>query len=338
MRAADVLAEAAADRSSGARVIASRAADGIALLAEEHGDPDELAPEFLKAARVLMVNQGMIGSLWNLINDCLIAADEAEGPELAADAVAGAAQSFRTRAKRAIPALIHELAPIVPQDARITTTSASATLEEAFVAMAGAGKLRQLYCTRSLPGGEGVDMAERLRDHGLRVTVIDDACLTNAVADSDLVLFGADSMGPDFLVNKVGTRQLALVARAFGIDTYVVAENAKVVPPMISDVIYARLDRGAATGRFEAVPWREIRGWVSEDGLVSARSVDVIASRVELHLRVEDLARDLVESLRLKSDLDDPATLVGYDSLARAHHSAEAVALDDLFAQDLGTE
>jgi translation initiation factor 2B subunit (eIF-2B alpha/beta/delta family) len=85
----------------------------------------------------------------------------------------------------------------------------------------------------SRPAREGVDVAAELADAGLDVTLTTDAGLASALADSApaTVLVGADAVLADgSVVNKVGTRGLALAAAREGVPVYVVAASDKVRP------------------------------------------------------------------------------------------------------------
>ena len=118
---------------------------------------------------------------------------------------------------------------------RVLTISWSGVVEQAL----RRGQPSQVDCLRSEPGGEGAEMAARL---GGRIR--EDADLAGAVATSDLGLTGADAVGPDSFVNKVGTAALC-----------------RALPTVLLDIPEKRLDAvafaecAAAAGEvFECVP------------------------------------------------------------------------------------
>lgn len=82
----------------------------------------------------------------------------------------------------------------------------------------------------SRPLCEGVAMAQRLAAAGLHVTVITDAQAGVFVEEADLVLLGADAVTPAGVVNKVGSRLLALAAKAAGVPVVAVTDSLKVSP------------------------------------------------------------------------------------------------------------
>jgi translation initiation factor 2B subunit (eIF-2B alpha/beta/delta family) len=104
----------------------------------------------------------------------------------------------------------------------------------------------------SRPGGEGVELARRLRSAGVRVTLTPDLAAHLHLGPEAALVFGADTVGRDgCIVNKVGTRLLATAARAAGAATLAVFEPYKVHP-----------SRGC--GEIPIERWTiEVRGWGS---------------------------------------------------------------------------
>lgn len=293
MRAPELIDAAATDRKSGSSAIVLTAAAGLAALAQESPEPDEFAPAFLEAARVLLVHQPAMAALWRLVNDCLIEADAAESHEFASDAVAATARSVASRTKRHNDRMIHEFAALAPDRGVIVTTSASTTLEAAFVALGKAGRIQTVYCCEARPGSEGAELAKRLRALRIRAEAIPDAAAAVAVDCADLVVVGADAVTPEGAVNKVGTRPLAAVAEQAGKRAVVVAATAKLVPNTITEVIERRIVADPSRAAFEQVRWRGLGGWLSEDGLATPTTVPALAREVHLHERLVVLAHEL---------------------------------------------
>ncbi|MFB6096854.1 MAG: NUDIX domain-containing protein [Haloferacaceae archaeon] len=114
----------------------------------------------------------------------------------------------------------------------VATLSRSGTVTEALLAARP-----RVLIGESRPAGEGADVAEQLATAGLAVTLTTDAALAwafDAAAGTptpDAVLVGADTVLPDgSVVNKVGTRALALAAARAGVPVYAVAARDKISP------------------------------------------------------------------------------------------------------------
>ncbi|HEX9581887.1 MAG TPA: hypothetical protein VF970_12355 [Gemmatimonadales bacterium] len=150
---------------------------------------------------------------------------------------------------------------------RIVTVSYSSSVLDAL-----SGSPRAIYVAESLPGGEGTRMAAALRRRGIPARVIPDAAMAAWVARAAAVVFGADAVTARGIVNKIGSRLLALAARAEGIPCYVVTDTSKfAVPPTRFPS-----PRLSPDGRFEWVELELITRVITERGLLTPRFVEVL--------------------------------------------------------------
>ena len=134
---------------------------------------------------------------------------------------------------------------VVPAHSEILTHSASSTVRATV-----AGLPIRLLVTASEPGGEGRRFAAEL---GARCLEDDEA--PAAAADAAAVLVGADAIGADAFVNKVGTRVLGEAAQRTGTPFLVVAESYKWLPPSQPLI---------TGGAFEAVPNALVTAFLSD--------------------------------------------------------------------------
>lgn len=104
-----------------------------------------------------------------------------------------------------------------PPDSVFMTHSASSTVRSVIDGLAF-----RLLATASEPGGEGRRMAAELG-----ITCVEDEDVPSRVADVAAVVVGADAVGSEAFVNKVGTRALAQAARESSTPLFVVAESYK---------------------------------------------------------------------------------------------------------------
>jgi translation initiation factor 2B subunit (eIF-2B alpha/beta/delta family) len=131
-------------------------------------------------------------------------------------------------------ALRAQVAALLPSGSRMLTTSYSSTLlaavSEASAALSEAGgALGGVVVCEARPLCEGAAFAAALASAGVpSVTVITDAQAGLFVGAADLVLLGADALGPGGVVNKAGSRLLALAAREAGVPVYVCCDSGKV--------------------------------------------------------------------------------------------------------------
>ncbi|KAJ2345952.1 translation initiation factor eIF-2B subunit alpha [Coemansia erecta] len=88
----------------------------------------------------------------------------------------------------------------------------------------------QVYLTESRPDQSGLQAAEELRLLGVPCEVILDAAVSYIMEKVDMVLVGAEGVVESGgLINKIGTYQLAIIARAAKKPFYAVAESFKFV-------------------------------------------------------------------------------------------------------------
>jgi translation initiation factor 2B subunit (eIF-2B alpha/beta/delta family) len=109
-----------------------------------------------------------------------------------------------------------------------------------------------VVCGEGRPLLEGRRAAAALADQGLTVSCCTDAAVTAALVDADLVLVGADAVGPAGFLNKVGTFGVAAAASFQGVPTYVAATRDKFVMPALWP--HLTIADHAATEVWEAPP------------------------------------------------------------------------------------
>ena len=80
---------------------------------------------------------------------------------------------------------------------------------------------------------EGLRLAEDLLQDGMDVTVAVDAAMKEAVSTSDIIFIGADTFSDTFIVNKIGTTALALLAKELNKPMYCMTTTNKYVPPYV---------------------------------------------------------------------------------------------------------
>ncbi|XP_055742933.1 translation initiation factor eIF-2B subunit alpha-like isoform X2 [Salvelinus fontinalis] len=87
-----------------------------------------------------------------------------------------------------------------------------------------------VYVTESQPDSAGRQMADKLRNLNIPVTVVLDAAVGYIMEKVDLVIVGAEGVVESGgIINKIGTYQLAVCCKAHNKPFYVVAESFKFV-------------------------------------------------------------------------------------------------------------
>lgn len=134
-------------------------------------------------------------------------------------------------------------------------------------------------CAATLPEGEGVELAAELAAAGLAVEVTPDDQVSEILPDVDLVIVGADALGPREVMSTAGTPALAAEARPLGIPFYVLASVDKVLP----GPLFERAARAGRLGRrYEATDLGLITAVVTERGVLDPREAAGLAEDLEV--------------------------------------------------------
>jgi len=106
-----------------------------------------------------------------------------------------------------------------------------ALLREAADASGGSVRFNVVYVLPSLaPGCEGVDIVAGLRNRGVPVATIAEGAVAYSMGMVDMVIVGAEGVVENGgVISRLGTYQIALLAKAMEKPVYVVAESHKFV-------------------------------------------------------------------------------------------------------------
>jgi len=123
-------------------------------------------------------------------------------------------------------------------------------------------------------------MALRLCQQEVKCSLIVDAAISKFIDRANVLLVGADRVTEDTLVNKVGTRGVALLAKAASVPIYAAFETDKFLPRRYLPVVDRQQDPAQICETtdqyltvqniyFEETPLDYFFGFVTEKGIVS---------------------------------------------------------------------
>jgi len=266
----EIAREIVEDHVSGAAQLAIKAANAFLKLASEKTDLKTAR----KLAKILAESRPSMPSIANMAYITLKLIEErvSEGEDLR-DAIELAVRSAVKTYQDNLKKTIQNAVKILRRYDSIITHSYSSTTAAAIELC---DKLR-VFVTESRPGYEGRRLAERLAQKGLDVTLIVDSA-ASYVIDRGLVdafVAGCDAILDDCsIVNKIGTKMIALTAREAGIPFIVVTDTWKAAvhgfsfeehsPSEVYDKLAGTLT--ALNPYFEIVPARLVTFYVTEDG------------------------------------------------------------------------
>lgn len=224
----------ACDNTAGAAELLRRAADVYSLLAEERSNSacssvEHAIRKVIEASVALLGAQPGMAPLARLASAAVEAAIGCSREDEVFNHAQAAAQTFALRATRAGEAASAHAAELVPDGSRVLTHSRSSTVLLAFKLALTAGKHLTVIATESRPMMEGRTLAAELSREGISVVLIADAAAAQGIEQADFVLLGADRVTTSDVVNKIGTRLIALAAREAGKPVHVVCDTSKFI-------------------------------------------------------------------------------------------------------------
>ncbi len=185
---------------------------------------EDADPKVLKeVALSLLEAQGSMAAVVNLVNQILHCLDDS-------GEVRDTVEHYIDHIVTSIDRIAENSFPLIEGKETIITHSSGSTVRRALLYAREKGLEPTIICTESRPIYEGKQLAEDMSDAGLDVTLVVDAAIFQEIESADLVLLGADSISIQGLVNKIGTKGVAQVARNLRKDIYVLAGTDKVMP------------------------------------------------------------------------------------------------------------
>jgi translation initiation factor 2B subunit (eIF-2B alpha/beta/delta family) len=293
---AHAIAGLAADSRSGAAQIAARAADILLRRAGigEAASPDAFRQELLATGWAIIQAQPAMAPLVNLVNSVMWKIEERETPTGLRQAVAEATDHFKRQLRHHSLRVAEDAIALIGDGATLVTLSYSTTVQHALLYAHRAGRRFSVICAESRPACEGRETAAMLAANGIPVKIIVDFAAVVAVPTANLVLVGADLLSRDGLVNKVGTRALALAAQASGVPVYTLCSSEKFLPPGYPtpeqrqwplEEIWADAPRGVGMHNyyFDLTPLELITGIVTEQGVLPTAAIEAWLAATKLH-------------------------------------------------------
>ena len=213
-----------------------------------------------------------------------------EAVKAAFDTAAAFVESATAAAHTAAMNAVH----LIVDEATVLTHSRSSTVLEALIEARHAGRSFKVIATESRPMLEGRNLAQQLAVKGIHVTVIADAAAPLLIEHADAVLIGADKITPQSVVNKIGTRMIALSAREHGVPMYAICDTSKFVAadymfnairdqPEASELWPDAPDGVVVINPyFESTPLDFFSSVVTERGLLASEEARALASEASI--------------------------------------------------------
>lgn len=290
----------------GAAAIGRTAAKALADAAGSYeGDADGFYPYLEDKARELLATRPTAVSLKNALNHVLRSVEGRDGDleELKAS-VEDASRAFVQRSNRALDTIAMQAERRIPDGGTVMTHCNSQAALGGIIRAHERGKEVRVVVTESRPLRQGEITIQQLSKAGVPTTFVVDSAAGILMDDVDLVVTGADAVtSQGTVVNKIGTRTIALLAREAGVPFYTCAETYKFHPDTLEGgrIEIEERDPAEVIAPAEVPPGVEVANPVFDP--TPARLVDAIITEVGV-VHPADAARIIEEHLGGVGPLD----------------------------------
>jgi translation initiation factor 2B subunit (eIF-2B alpha/beta/delta family) len=239
MDIAQLLQRLHTDNTSGASTLLEHAIDILETFATQHTLPDRDAfhAALTGLVQALLATQPTMAPLINLANHALLSCPDTLSPSLACQQLRQMLRRFRHSACRSTAALCQQTLVILPPQATILTYSNSSTVIAALQHAHARGRVQRVILSESRPAYDGRPQALALLARHMTVEFSVDMALFERLPEAQVILVGADAVFPHGLVNKVGTRPLAQIARHAGIPLFSLCTSGKFLPATAAPLV-----------------------------------------------------------------------------------------------------
>ena len=236
------------------------------------------AKDFIRETGLELIQaQPRMAPLFNLVNRLLLNCDKHTELSPLVETTISVINNFLDENQSAREKIVTYIDPLIKKKTTVATYSRSSLVIYALRQLAREKKFR-ICLTESRPMFEGRTAALELAEAGVSVALTVDAAMQDCVDLCDLILVGADSFTDEYVVNKIGTGALALLAREAGKPVYAVCTTQKYLPPGLNmpdepqhdaDEVWAERtgDISIWNKYFEAVDTGLFSGIVTEKGV-----------------------------------------------------------------------
>jgi translation initiation factor 2B subunit (eIF-2B alpha/beta/delta family) len=214
------------DNTSGSAELAKQSAELLISLVQT---TDSLA-HLKHAGYLLLEAQPTMASIFNLVNTLLFTIDR-KNHHHGKLVVTTYCQQFIHDLETSDTAIRTHTMNLIKNNATILTHSYSSTILSALLFAKRNGKQFSVICTESRPINEGANLAEMLGKKNIPVTLVVDAAVFSCIPDADIILVGGDALLPMGLINKIGTKGIAMAAHQNNTPLYALCSTIKFLPP-----------------------------------------------------------------------------------------------------------
>jgi translation initiation factor 2B subunit (eIF-2B alpha/beta/delta family) len=210
---------------SGSIELAKESAEIINILGKQTSSLNKIR----NTALDLIKAQSAMASIFNFVNNLMFYIDKNKNKEIK-KIVQSYCKNFIQDLKILDESISKNTAKLIKNNITIMTHSFSSTVLKALISAKKSGKNFSIICTESRPMNEGITLAKQLGKNGIKVKLIVDSAVFSFLKDTDIILLGGDAVTSKGLINKIGTKGLAITAQKQKIPIYALCSTIKILP------------------------------------------------------------------------------------------------------------
>jgi translation initiation factor 2B subunit (eIF-2B alpha/beta/delta family) len=213
------------DNTSGSIELAKKSAETLIDLIKQNGNLQQI----INASKLFLIAQPNMASIFSLVNNLMATLDKNknEKPEIIVNKFC---KKFIIDIENAEEKISKLALNVIKNNSTIITHSYSSTVLKALLYAKKSGKKFSIICTESRPKNEGLKLAEKLGENKIPVKFLVDSAIFSLIPYADMIFVGGDAITDSGLINKIGTKGIAMTAQHYYTPTYALCSTIKFLP------------------------------------------------------------------------------------------------------------
>jgi translation initiation factor 2B subunit (eIF-2B alpha/beta/delta family) len=274
----DRMREIRDDNQSGASTLTKEACELISFFSQMSitCNENQLSQDLLEFANLLKKCQPHMAPIVSLSYRVLRLSEKEKDSAKILASLHSLSHHFKSILADSKIAICDSLFQIVKDGDCILTHSSSSSVREALIGLHARGRNFTVIATESRPNYEGRELAKSLAGGGIRSEIIADAAALKLLERCAFVIVGADSICEEYFINKIGTYSLALGAKEFFKEFYVLADTTKFLPSSMlpaEEKMYSPKEILDENYYFERTPLSLVSKVLTEMGAMTQKNI-----------------------------------------------------------------
>lgn len=277
------------DKTSGSIELAKKSAKILIDLVKK---TDSLG-QIKNTAHSLLEAQPAMASIFNLVNNLMLYIDKNKKQQLK-NILFTYCKKFQQNLEISDKLINKQAIKLIKNNVTIITHSYSSTVLSTFLYAKKLKRKFSVICTESRPINEGIILAKKLGKNGIKVKLIVDSAVFSFISDADIIFIGGDAITNTGLINKIGTKGIAITAQNYNIPIYALCSIIKLVPQNYkikldieknpNEIINNKITNVTPINYyFDLTPLEFITGIVTEKQILKPQEIEEKIKNLKIH-------------------------------------------------------